>query len=266
MNDAGANATSISMPPATTSPTLIVLPGWALGPQPLRPLIEALRQQLPDWHIECASYAGLTSHRPESWVAMLDRTLPTGAWLAGWSLGGMLATALAQWRGHAACGLVTLGTNASFVARPGWPTAMSGETFEAFRDGLATGPGRTLTRFAQLSAQGGRDARRLSRTLLEALQSTPLDHSLAGLAVLATLDLREALSTLRIPQFHLFAENDLLVPVAARAAIASRLPVGSRTACLPDAGHAFPLAHAEETAERMAAFLRVSKRPRALAP
>jgi len=235
--------------------TLLLLPGWALGPAPLMPLAQALRQRLPGFDVECVAYPELTSHRPESWVAALDHALPQDVWLAGWSLGGMLATALADWRGRRARGLITLATNASFVARPDWPNAMTAETFGAFREGFHHAPGRTFSRFARLSAQGGRDSRRLGRQLLAALEATPLDQSLAGLALLSQLDLRDTLGRLRIPQLHLFGDNDLLVPSSAREAVAARLPAGGRTASIAGAGHAFPLDQVDETAELMASFL-----------
>ncbi|KAA0015778.1 alpha/beta fold hydrolase [Salinicola corii] len=236
--------------------TLLLLPGWALGSAPLEPLADALRRRLPPcYRVECIDYPALTSHRPESWVAALDHALPQDAWLAGWSLGGMLATSLAQWRGRRARGLITLGANASFVTRSGWTEAMTAESVGEFRRGLRASPARTFRRFAQLSAQGGRDTRLLGRELMTALEATPLDQALAGLGVLSALDLRDVSATLRIPQLHLFGDNDGLVPAAARHAIAARLPEGGRTASIADAGHAFPLERAEETAEFMATFI-----------
>ena len=94
--------------------------------------------------------------------------------------------------------------------------------------------------------------------LLQALQATPRDQALAGLALLDELDLRDVLGQLRIPQLHLFGDNDLLVPAAARRAIAKRLPSLGRTELLSGVGHAFPLERADETAERMAMFLNQS--------
>ncbi|MDH4572876.1 alpha/beta fold hydrolase [Salinicola acroporae] len=136
--------------------TIVLLPGWALGSAPLAPLAEALHRRLPAcYRVECIDYPGLTSHRPESWVAALDHALPQDAWLAGWSLGGMLATSLAQWRGRRARGLIALAANASFVTRSGWPQAMTGEALEDFRCGLRASPTRTFKRFSRLSAQGG---------------------------------------------------------------------------------------------------------------
>lgn len=240
--------------------TLVLLPGWALGPEPLMPLAHALQAQLPGLVVECPSYSdlcpGLTSHRVDSWIATLDRELPQDVWLAGWSLGGMLATALARWRGRRVPGLITLGANASFVARPGWPQAMTSASFGDFQRGLRLSPIRTLRRFAQLSAQGGQDTRRLGRTLLAALEATPLDQAVTGLALLAELDLRDTLETLVVQHLHLFGANDVLVPTAAYEAIARRLPDSGQTAVLADAGHAFPLDRVDETAALMASFTR----------
>ncbi|MDH4572877.1 alpha/beta fold hydrolase [Salinicola acroporae] len=72
---------------------------------------------------------------------------------------------------------------------------------------------------------------------------------------MSALDLREVPATLKIPQLHLFGEDDALVPGAARHAIAARLPRGGRTASIAEAGHAFPLERADETAALMAAFI-----------
>ncbi|NRB56245.1 MAG: alpha/beta fold hydrolase [Salinicola sp.] len=236
--------------------TIVLLPGWALGSAPLAPLADALRRRLPPgYRVECIDYPALTSHRPESWVASLDQALPQDAWLAGWSLGGMLATSLAQWRGRRARGLIALAANASFVTRAGWPQAMTGEMLDDFQRGLRASPTRTFRRFARLSAQGGRDTRRLGRELLATLETTPLDQALAGLGVLSALDLRDVPATLKIPQLHLFGEDDALVPALARHAIAARLPEGGSTASIAEAGHAFPLERAEETAALMAAFI-----------
>lgn len=235
--------------------TLIILPGWALGPAPLAPLKQALIQQLPNWSIECPAYPALTSHHPEVWLDALDARLPDHAWLAGWSLGGMLAAALAERRGARTPGLITLGANASFVTRPSWASAMATHTFDDFRTRMRQSPQAGFARFAALGAQGSRDARSLGRTLLSSLRKTPTDEAVAGLATLHALDLRDVLPRLSIPQLHLFGEHDVLVPAGARQAMAEHLPPSGETQLLPDTGHGFPIEQAESTAKRMTAFI-----------
>ncbi|OHV07525.1 alpha/beta fold hydrolase [Kushneria phosphatilytica] len=234
---------------------LILLPGWALGPDPLMPLARAIKQHAPGLTVECARYPALTSRRREVWLEALDAELPDHTWLAGWSLGGMLATALADRRGARARGLITLGSNVSFITRPGWSAAMARHTFEDFRARLAASPGEAFERFAALSARGSHDARHLGRELLNALRRTPSDEAAAGLALLQQLDLRDVPARLKVPQLHLFGEHDVLVPEAARVLLAERLPPTGETRLLAETGHGFPIERVEETAGLMAEFI-----------
>ncbi len=114
---------------------LTLLPGWGLGPAALQPLVAALNEQgLPT---ELAELPALESADPEVWLDELDARLSADCWLGGWSLGGMLAGALAARRGARCPGLVTLASTACFVARADWPSAMAADTFAAFRAGAA---------------------------------------------------------------------------------------------------------------------------------
>lgn len=212
---------------------LILLPGWGLDGAVLQPLADALGG-------EVHALPALTSVDPQDWLDELDARLPRDCWLAGWSLGGMLATALAARRGASCAGLISLASNACFAARPGWPTAMPQATFEAFYQGCQQQPDSTRKRFAMLCAQGAEDARGLSRQLqahaLEADQATLL----AGLTVLAALDNRGALAGYAGPQLHLLAEVDALVPASVAEHLLALLPRGE-VAVLDGCSHALVL-------------------------
>ncbi|MFH7422752.1 transporter, partial [Pseudomonas syringae pv. tagetis] len=75
------------------------------------------------------------------WLDDLDANLPHNAWLGGWSLGGMLAAALAARRGEGCSGLLTLASNACFVTRGAWPNAMAAQDFDAGLAGCPDAPG-----------------------------------------------------------------------------------------------------------------------------
>ena len=126
-----------------------LLPGWGLGLAHLQPLADILSRQhevqlvpLP----ECTSL--------EQALDELDAQIAADSWLAGWSLGGMLATALARRRGGDCPGLVTLGSNACFVARDDWPHAMPKPDFNRFSRRAARDWAGTLRRFELLCLQG----------------------------------------------------------------------------------------------------------------
>ena len=148
------------------------------------------------------------------------RRVPQDAWLGGWSLGGMLASELAARRGDRCCGLLTLASNPCFVAHEQWPSAMPGETFDAFLAGCNADPRMTLKRFSLLCAQGAEDPRGLSRLLLGGAPHTSAAVLMSGLELLAQLDTRQALQAFRGPQLHLFAGLDGLVPGRSRRGLA----------------------------------------------
>jgi|GEM_PF-4711110 len=75
---------------------------------------------------------------------------PKECWLIGWSLGGMLAVALAHRYPEPVTGVITLGANACFSTQADWPNAMPRSTFEQFYKRFQRSPERALKRFAFL--------------------------------------------------------------------------------------------------------------------
>jgi len=232
---------------------LILLPGWGLGPAALEPLAGALAEQ--GLAVELADLPALESANPAAWLTELDERLPNDVWLGGWSLGGMLAAALAARRGARCRGLLTLASNACFVAREGWPSAMSAKTFAAFRDGCAQDAAALLKRFALLCSQGCGEARSLSRRLNQGLPAQETAQRLAGLEVLAALDNRAALADFAGPQLHLLAEADALVPAAAAEPLRALLERGA-VERVAGTGHAFVLERPQALAARLTTFVR----------
>jgi len=236
---------------------LILLPGWGLGISPMEPLAAALQGLDERLRVEIEPLPELESSDLEEWLDELDANLPQDAWLGGWSLGGMLAAGLAARRGDRCCGLLTLASNASFVAREQWPGAMAGETFEAFLAGCADDARMTLKRFSLLCAQGAEDPRRLSRLLLGGAPHTSPAVLLSGLKLLAQLDTRQALQGFRGPQLHLFAGLDGLVPAEAAGDLLALLP-DVEIGLIEQASHAFLLEDPHGVAGAIQAFLHES--------
>lgn len=231
---------------------LILLPGWGLEGAVLQPLAEALGGEI---QVQVPTLPRLSSAASADWLDELDTRLPHDCWLAGWSLGGMLASALAARRGERCRGLITLASNACFVASDAWSTAMQEQTYAAFYQGCQENVGATLKRFAMLCAQGGADTRGLSRQLQGNLACSDEASLLAGLRLLANLDNRATLASFAGPQLHLLAEQDALVPVAAADALLALLPTGE-VDVVEDCGHAFVLDQADTLATLMLDFIR----------
>lgn len=234
---------------------LILLPGWGLGLAPLQPLVAALQGLDPHLHVQLEPLPELASATPQDWLAELDTRLPQDCWLGGWSLGGMLAAELAARRGERCRGLLTLASNASFVAREDWPAAMPATTFADFRAGCAADAPATLKRFSLLCAQGAAEPRVLGRRLLADAPVQDAAHLLAGLDVLAALDTRAALLAFGGAQLHLFADADALVPVEVVGEVQSLLG-DAESGIVDSASHAFVLERPHEAAAAMLAFLR----------
>ncbi|WP_455926633.1 alpha/beta fold hydrolase [Pseudomonas capeferrum] len=233
---------------------LILLPGWGLGISPLEPLAAALQGLDEHLRVHIEPLPVLASGNLDEWLDELDASLPDNAWLGGWSLGGMLASELAARRGDRCCGLVTLASNPCFVAHDGWPSAMPGETFDAFLAGCNADSLVTLKRFGLLCAKGAEDPRGLARLLVSGAPNTPSPVLMNGLELLAQLDTREALLAFRGPQLHLFAGMDGLVPAEAASDLLTLLP-DVEIGLIEQAGHAFLLEDPHGVAGAIQAFL-----------
>ncbi len=133
---------------------LILLPGWGLGSAPLEPLRDALHEREPHLNVLIEPLPSLDD--AADWLDELDDNLPRDSWLAGWSLGGMLAGELAARRGDDCRGLLTLASNPCFRVREDWPNAMPAETFEDFFEAFLLEPHLTRKRFTLLVSQGAR--------------------------------------------------------------------------------------------------------------
>ena len=233
---------------------LVLLPGWGLGCAPLEPLAAALRGLNERLHVDIEPLPDLDGSDPCDWLDELDATLAPDCWLGGWSLGGMLATQLAARRGERCCGLLTLASNACFVAREDWPLGMPASTHAAFRQGCSADPQATLKRFALLAAQGAADPRGMARLLAASAPQAHADTLLASLDLLAALDSRQAVQQFRGPQLHLLAAADALVPVAVSAALLGLQP-DIEVGVLASSSHAFVLERPHELAAAIQAFL-----------
>lgn len=229
-----------------------LLPGWSLGCGPLRPLAEAIGARL----LDLPGYG----ERPASddfaaSVAAYAVELPDGATLAGWSLGALLALAVAAHAPEKVGRLVLLAGTASFVQRPGWPQAMAPEVLAGFADAVAADPEALRSRFVTLFNRGDAVARPTTRALLDAADPCPSAEVLRqGLDWLRDVDLRDCLAAVRAPTLLLHGAADPLMPAAAAQALAEALP-NARLMLLEGAAHAPFVSQPEAVVAALREFL-----------
>lgn len=182
-------------------------------------------------------------------------TLPENSVVVGWSMGGMVALALAIM--HPLKALVLVDTNPAFMNRDGWDKGMAPDILAGFAESLASDYKATLLRFLSLQARGGDAARevigRLRASVFERGEPDPATLS-AGLGLLRDVDLRDAVSDIACPTLVIHGGYDNLCPATAGEWLARHIP-GARPSIHPRAAHAPFLSHPDWFAEQLKGFL-----------
>lgn len=249
--------------PATGSARqeLVLLHGWGSNREMWRPLLAALRPwanvsllDLPGCAPGCID--GGAGVELDDVLAAVLACAPQQAVYLGWSLGGQLALALAARAPDRVSAVVTICSNPRFVASVDWPGMPPG-VFAGFRDGYQANPAGGLRRFDSLQVGGSNQPRALLRQLQIQRQGPPGLELLAGLAWLEQLDQRTLLAQLPMPQLHLLAEQDELVPCALRESLQQLVSsnCSAQVRVLAAAGHLLPLDSAPVVAAEAREFL-----------
>jgi pimeloyl-[acyl-carrier protein] methyl ester esterase len=183
--------------------------------------------------------------------------VPQGAVLLGWSLGGMIALELARSEPALAVALVLVATTPKFAAGDGWEHGMPAPLLDEFATGLASDHRGTIQNFLTLQTRGDQNALVTLRQLRRALEAHGEPERLAlaaGLEVLRTADLRDALPSIAVPALVIAGDHDRLTPPQAGRAIAEALP-HARFVQVPRSGHAPFLSHGSEVLREVLPFL-----------
>ena len=233
--------------------TVFILPGFGLGCYPLQTLADALAEQ--GW---ATQFLPLPEHnQQDSYLQTLVQHHPITANIVvlGWSLGGQLASLLAE---RTQCRLITLASNPQFCSDASWAYGMQPVAFERFYAKQKTQPVQNLQHFAALT--GLQDASPHTKTHIKHLkaQLTRLSEPeqamhLLHLKWLRNLNTRSALANLLTPQLHIWGDVDALIPKHMADALA--LPPHARAHIVTGASHLLPLTHTTECANTIAQWL-----------
>jgi pimeloyl-[acyl-carrier protein] methyl ester esterase len=239
-----------------TEAPLIYLHGWGLHGgiwAETAARLPGLTPDLPGY----GNVATVSPYSAESLADALAPVLPDGSAVCGWSLGGMVALALVARHPHKVARLVLVATNPVFVSRPDWPHGLAPEVLAEFAHALGQDYRATLLRFLSLQARGGDQARVVIERLRERvfLRGEPASASLAaGLEILRTADLRQAVEQVSCPALVVQGGNDMLCPPAAGRWLATHLP-NAVLALHERAAHAPFLSHPDWFVAELRSFL-----------
>jgi pimeloyl-[acyl-carrier protein] methyl ester esterase len=188
--------------------------------------------------------------------AALEKKINTDAVWLGWSLGGLVATRVAELYPHVVRQLILLSSSPAFIKQHDWPCAVDAEVFEGFANELENDLPATVSRFLSLQVRGGEDSRQTLKQLRKLLFSKELASRQvlqAGLKILQQADMRDTLAELDKSVLLLGGERDTLVPQQALRHLANDNR-NMRASIIRKAGHAPFLSHPEQCAQVIKEF------------
>lgn len=232
---------------------ILLITGWGGGAELLKPLHEALEQK------------GHSVERMNIFNALDEDILQQQVEHAvkfdviiGWSLGGQLATLLAnqiQQQYAEQKVLITLASNPCFVAQADWSTAMPVETFMQFKKSFEQDAISTLKRFGLLVCQGANSAKKDFVGMQKLIRPQSIALLRQGLQLLEQLNLVELYENYQGKQLHVFAEHDALVPYQVVQNIDDLAANNLSVVSIESASHGFPCFMVEQTVQIIEDFI-----------
>lgn len=235
---------------------LVLLHGWGMNSRVWQTVMPALTQRAQVIAVDLPGH-GLSHDVPleslQQTLAQLIPHIPENAIIMGWSLGGLLAQALAHALPERVAGLILVASTPKFVADETWQPALAMEVLAAFAQQLQTDYQATVKRFFALQFLGIKTDTRSVNALRDSMMEHPatMQALAAGLELLRTLDFSQQPVTQ--PTQWVLGRLDKLIP----ASLADTLPAlgYKHVALLPQAAHVPFVTHTELFMEQIGAFL-----------
>ena len=238
---------------------LVLLHGWGLNASVWHCISERLSAHFCLHLVDLPGYGRSQGFPAMTLEEMVDAILPQAperaVWL-GWSLGGLVVSQLALSHPERVSAAIGVATSPCFSARPGWP-GIRPETLSGFQQQLSEDFQRTVERFLALQTLGTDSARQDARMLKSVVLEQPMPTAEvlnAGLEILRTVDLREPMSALTLPQLRLYGALDGLVPRKIAGLLDECWP-HSRSHIIAKAAHAPFISHPEAFCHEILAFV-----------
>ncbi len=224
-------------------PTIFCIHGWASNAQVFKPLADLFTEH---FHFVAVDLPGFGDSPYEDGDYQLDKLVSellavapeNSSWL-GWSLGGMLAVQAALDSPKRIEKVMTLCSNAKFLASKKFKQGVPAPLFDGFMDSIDD-VRVTLRRFAALTVVGEKQEMLQSLKWLQQNTQVPAPNSQtlkASLELLALIDNQVALKIIQQPCLHMLATDDAIVPYKASQTL-NKLNEKHLTSFVPNASHA----------------------------
>lgn len=246
--------------PATgDGPDIVLLHGWGLHGGVWAGIAARLTASYRVWVPDLPGHgrsAPLPAVTLSDWADAVRAVVPAPAIWVGWSLGALVALAVAARAPQAVMKLALIGATPRFTTAPDWRCAVAPAVLAQFGEDLETRYAATLTRFLTLQfgrSDADRAALRRLRTMTVRVQPKP-QALRTGLELLASTDLRPQLSAIAVPALVLHGSRDRLAPPPAAAFLARSL-ARARLETIDGAAHAPFLTHPDVCGAKLTEFL-----------
>lgn len=236
--------------------TLFIISGWAHPSCTLQPLVSLLTRRYPARIFSPHELDAGPDHCGYARALIRELEGEQGpCFLAGWSLGGMIALEVASALADRVGALILVSSAPRLAAAPDFPQGVPPPVLKAMRRTFRRTPERTLSEFFANAAFPRRlPASALAEKVAAAAALDPEELE-EQLRYLAETDLREAARRLSMPALVLHGRRDRIIPLGAASWLGQKLPRASMIV-REDGGHALPLDEPDWVADRIESFLK----------
>lgn len=230
-------------------PDVVLLHGWAAHSGVWHDIVPQLATQYRIHLIDIPGFGrSAMPSGPYELSTLVDALLevaPASAAWVGWSLGGLLATAVALRAPERVTKLITVASSPCFVSQLVW-MGMAPQVLARFATQLQSDFAGTLRRFIALQFHGLEvDKQRLRQLEAQLLTPEPSLQALqGGLRILEQVDLRDQLMQIKCPMVGMYGRLDNIVPVSVAEQIKTCRP-DIHTIVFEQAAHIPFLTHPE---------------------
>ncbi len=196
---------------------IVLLHGWGFNHSIWYQLAPYLAQRYQVWQVDLPGHgkSALYNYDLKVLLPLFAESLPKNAIWVGWSLGGLLAMAMARWHPESVQRLFLIASSPCFKQKPDWQHAMQPAALQQFGKNLQVDTVNTLKRFLMLQVKDSPEAKSHLRDLYNLLNTSGYPQLTAlqsSLKFLSDTDLRNELNAIQVPSLLCLGTHDALVP------------------------------------------------------